>query len=168
VTWLAPYDLIFTAPIVAIGVVAWTITRQVSWLTHPLFLAALGILSITDRIPWPIEIIAISIAAGLLVYAYGSHWIAVCTASPVPRATAAQFRPQWQQQLQVMAAIAGLLTGATLWSGATILKLAVITLPLTALAVPRPDGLRFHPWRVLADSYLSWITYHARPVPGLL
>ena len=166
--WLEPYDLIFASPTVVVGLGVCFITRHVRWFLHPLLLVAILLIFVNHRMPWGLQVVVISGTMGLLVYVFGRHWSTVCTANPTPRATAELFRTQSQQQLFVLAGIASVLTGAVLWTDAAVLKLAVVTLPLAALAVRRPAGLRSARWRVVFDSLTSWIMYHARPLPGLL
>ena len=143
-------------------------TGQVRWLLQPLFLAGVALLCLNPRIPWSLQIVLASIMIGVLVYSFGRHWSVVCTGTPLPRSNAEPLRLDWQRQLFVMAGIAGLLTGSVLWSGALILKFAVLTLPLAAAVARRPNGLRSSRWRVVFDSFVSWFTFDPRPFPGLL
>ena len=166
--WLEPYDLLFAGPVVAIGLGVGIATGQVRWLLQPLFLAGVAFLCLNPDIPWSLQVVLASIMVGVLVYSFGRHWSVVCTGTPLPRSNAEPLRLDWQRQLFVMAGIAALLTGAVLWSGALILKFAVLTLPLAAAAVRRPDGLRSSRWRVVFDSLVSWFTFDPRPLPGLL
>ena len=168
VTWLEPYDLIFALPVVLGGLGFWAITAQVRWLLHPLFLVGVALLCLNHRTPWGVQVIAVSCALGLLVYSFGRHWTILCTGNPTPRSTAESLRFRWQLQLCAIAGLAAALTGAMLWSGALLFKLAVITLPLAAILVPGPAGLRAARWRVVVESLVSWITYRAQALPGLL
>ena len=168
VTWLEPYDLIFAGPAFVAGLAAWSITGQVRWLLHPITLLAAALLCLNHRIPWGLQVLAVSAASGLLVYAFGRHWTTVCTASPTARSTADVLRSQWQLQLLALAGIAVFLTGVLLWTDALLAKVAIVTLPLAAAVVPAPDGLCTPRWKVLVDSLVSWFTYHARPLPGIL
>ena len=93
-----------------------------------------------------------------------------CYARPaqLPRRTAETARTIWRRELAVVAIIAGLTIAALLWSGLSILKFAILLLPLAVMTMPCPEGLRRSRWQVLRDSVISWFTYDTRPLPGLL
>lgn len=80
--WLEPYDLLLAGPIFIAGIAVWAFTGKPQWLLHPLLLTAVVLLCVNHRIPWLVQIVLISVVAGLLVYAFGRHWTAVCTAIP--------------------------------------------------------------------------------------
>ena len=166
--WLEPYDFLLGIPILLAGIAACLVTARMEWLLHPVFLAALIFVGVNQRIPWNLQVVAISATVGFLVYSFGWHWIVLCTASPTPRQTAATARTIWRRELAVVAVIAAVLTAVLLWSGAVILKFALLLLPLAAMTMPSPEGLRRSRWQVLYDSIISWFTYDARPFPGLL
>ena len=168
VAWLEPYDLVLAVPVLAAAVGMWIVSGQERWVLHPLFLAAVAIVYVNHRTPWGLQVVTISVAAAVLAYAFGRHWRFICTASPLCRSTANQLRADWQQQLFILAGIAGLLTAALLWSGFVLLKLAILTLPVAAAIVRLPDGLRSSRWQVLLDSLVLWFTYDPRSLPGLL
>ena len=146
-SWLEPYDLLLAVPTVFWGLGAATFLGHTRWLLHPCFLAAVGLLALNHRMPWPGLVLILSTALGLLAYSFGRHWIAVCTAAPMRRSSSATLRLQWRLELLVLASIAGLATGATLGFGIPLLKWVLLTLPLVADARPPlltvsrpPDG----------------------------
>lgn len=167
-TWLEPYDLVFAIPVVAGGLCFWSITAQAHWLLHPLFLLGVVLLLLNHHVAWGYQVLIASCAVSLLVYSFGRHWTVVCTANPTPRSTADSLRTHWRLQLIAIAGLAGVLTGATLWSDIVIFKLALITLPVAAALAPAPTALRSDRWRVILESLLSWTTYQPLPLPGLL
>jgi hypothetical protein len=167
-SWIEPYDLIFAGVITAVVFAVVLITCQWRWILHPLFLAAAAVLCVNQRIPWTAQCLILSAAIGILAYCYGQHWAHVCTAVPTARAVARVLRPGWQFQLVIMAAIGALVTGAMLLSGWTLLKIALLTLPVVAFFSPPPEALRTSRWRAVLNSLASWITYDAQPFPGLL
>ena len=168
VTWLEPYDLLFAVPVFLAGLTVAVYTGQVRWLLHPLFLIAAVLLFVSHRTPWPLQVLVLAGGSALWVYCLGLHWTTVCTASPTDRSTAYRLRTQWKPQLQLLCALAAVLTGTVLWFDAPVLKCAVAALPLAALAIGSPDGLQTPHWKVILQAAVSWLTYHARPYPGLL
>ena len=166
IRWLEPFDLVFALPTLAIGVAAALWTSQVRWLLHPLTLTAAVLLCANHRTPWMVQVVMLAHVIGLLAYAFGRHWSVVCTSAPVPRTEADALRAQWQFQLSVVSVVAVVLTASVLLTGSTLLKLAVVLLPVAAFTA-RPQNTSVSPWQVLSESLGSWFTYHAQPLPGL-
>ena len=165
---LEPYDLLICGPIVAALASMAIVKRQVSWLLQPAFLVSLVFLCANQRMPWTLQVLVASLAVGLLSYCFGAHCSHVQTASPVPLIRAYELRSGWHRQLLIMATIGGVLTGMTLASGWLLMRMALVTLPIAAMAVPKPPGLRATRARVLWHGLMSWYTYDAPPVPSLL
>lgn len=168
IAWLEPYDWLFAAPICAAGVIVFSATGQLQWLLHPLWLLACTLLVVNHRTPWELQVAVISAVGSLFVYAFGRHWIAVCTATPMSRRSSQSLRAQWHGELLLLASGVGVMIGITLLTGSTLFKLALLMLPLLLVTAPTPEGLASPRWRVVFESLASWVTYRARPLPGLL
>jgi hypothetical protein len=165
---LDPYDLI-AGGVIASGMLLMAIgTGRIRWLMHPACLVSVVLLCASHRTLWPIQVSISASYIGLLIYGFGRHWSYICTASPVSIATATTYREIWQTQLLVLALIGGVLVAVTLATEWVILRIAILTLPLATLALPNPMGLRTSWCRMLCDSFVSWFTYDAPEVPGLL
>jgi hypothetical protein len=161
-SWLEPYDLLFAGLVILAAFIHTLVKGLQGWVCHPLVLLAILLLCLNARIPWIVQCLLLSASMGAFVYFFGSHWAHVCTA------VARSLRLQWQRQLGAIAALGALLIAGLLLSDWLILKIAIVTLPVAALLTPGPKGLGTSRWQVIRDSLLSWITYEARPLPGLL
>ena len=167
VAWLEPFDLLFAWSTIIVCVGGTILIGRIPWSFSGPFLAAVGLLALNHRTSWGREVIVVSIVVGVLIFAFGRHWIAMCVTSPVSRADAESLLAHWQLQLLLFAGIAGLLVASLLWFGALLFYAALLTLPLTVLVIPHPPGLTDSRWHVILDCLNSWFTYEASPVPGL-
>ena len=167
VAWLEPYDLIFAIPTIAVSLLLWATTVRFKWLSHGPFLFAIGLFAVNRNTSWATEVVLVSFLLGILTYAFGRHWLAACTASPVAWTEAQSFRNQCQPQLLVVSTLIGVLVAGFLSTGNGLLFAALVTLPFTIFVVPAPKNLGQSRWRVIANSVGSWFMYEARPVPGL-
>ncbi len=165
--WLEPFDLIFALPTIAISVLLWAFTARFKWLNHGPFLLAIGLLALSRNASWGTEVLLLSIVLGILTYAFGCHWLAVCTTSPITWGVAQSLRNQWQPQMVVVSTFIGVMVAGLFWTGNRLLFAALVTLPLTVLLVPAPDNLKLPRWRVITESLASWLMYDAKPLPGL-
>lgn len=167
VAWLEPFDLLFAWPTIIVCVGGSILIGRIPWSFSGPFMAAVGLLALNHRTSWGREVILVSGVVGVLIYAFGRHWITACFTSPVSRADAESLLEHCQPQLLMWAGVAGLLLAGLLWFGAVLFYAALLTLPLAVLLIPHPPGLSASRWHVIFRSLGSWFTYEASPIPGL-
>jgi hypothetical protein len=165
--WLEPFDLAFAWPVIIGGIVVWSLTAQPAWIANPVFLAAVVLACLNRRTPWQGQVALIAFVTGVWVYLFGRHWTIVSTTSPVPRTSADEFQYHSNLQLIVTACLAAGLVALMLMSESSLPRLAVVTLPIAAAAIPVPKDARRGRWSVVRQSVVSWLTHHPRPLPGL-
>ncbi len=165
--WLEPFDLVLAWPVTLGGIVAWLITSRLKWIGNPIFLAAVVLVCLNRRTPWHFEVAIIAFIAGVWVYSFGCHWTIISTASPVPRDAAEDFRHRAKRQLIMLACLAAGLIVVKLLNESTLPRLAAITLPIAAVAIPLPTGARRGRCKLICQSVASWLTHDPAPLPGL-
>jgi hypothetical protein len=142
--------------------------EQMRWIVNPVFLTALVLAFVNHRTPWLAQVIITAATLGFFVYAYGRHGSVVVTAAPVTRDVAEAFRAQSNDALIGIAGMVSLLVAATLWTGWPLLILAIGAMPIMPLLIPKPEGLKSSVWSVIRTSIVSWFTFDAQPLPGLV
>ena len=168
ITWLEPFDLIFAWPTLIGGVTLACYFQQWRWLVNPIWLSALVLAFVNHRTPWSIQVIMTAATLGFLVYAYGRHWSVVVTTAPVSRDVADKYRAQCSEILIGIAGTISILVAGLLWTRWPLLMLAMGVLPLIPLLIPKPKELKSSVWSVIRTSILSWFTFEAQPLPGLV
>ncbi len=167
-SWLEPYDLLFAIPTLLVGVAVSIARQRLQPLLHPFCLTAVALLSLSHRLPWSGRVAIVAVVLLLFIYAFGRHFTALLTASPVRREIASLSRGRFQTQLLSSACLASVLLSAALLTNWVVLKLALLTLPCVLVAPIGAPGTRISRWRLLEDALLSWFTYDAPARPGLL
>lgn len=167
ITWLEPFDLIFAWPTVIGGLAMAFYSRQLRWLVNPVFLTALVLAFVNHRTPWLAQVLIAAMTLGLLVFAYGRHWSVIVTTAPVTHDVAEACRATWNETLIGIAGTISILVGGMLWTGWPLLMVVLGALPVVALLIPKPEGLKASVWSVIRTSFLSWFTFDAQPLPGL-
>lgn len=168
ITWLEPFDLIFAWPTLIGGFALACYFQRWRWLVNPVCLTALVLAFVNHRTPWLAQVIMTAATLGLLVYAYGRHWSVIITTAPVPRDVADRCRAQCNEILIGIAGTIAILFAGLLWTGWPFLMLAVAVLPIIPLLIPKPAQLKSSIWLVIRTSFLSWFTFEAQPLPGLV
>ncbi len=167
-SWLEPYDLLYSLPVMIYYLAIWWHTPEVRRLLHPAFLTALILVFVNHRTPWVVQILIVVFGLGVFIYAFGRHWSVVCTASPMPRDVARRIQRHCQENLFLLSSLTAMGIAALLWFAAPVGKILFLALPLAALFIPLPSGLNCSRWQVLQQSIGSWFFYRAASLPGLV
>lgn len=165
-TWLEPFDLIVSAASLVVGIAFAIVYRDLRRLLHPVVLVGLGLLCLNRRMPWEGHVAIAALTMGGLTFAYGCHWVSISTASPMSRTVAEELRTQSRGYLLLVAIVVAVLIATLLLWNSVLLRLALVALVVTVV-VPQPGTAYLVRWRILRDSWLSWLTYEAQPLPGL-
>lgn len=167
-TFLEPFDLLAGVAAISIGVAVTVISGDHRSLLHPLFFGGIGLLCLNQRMPWWGQVLLAALSVGVLTFSFGWHWSVVSTASPLPRLIAYERRRWCFQYLLVAAVIAAVIIAAVLTWKSVMPRLVIFTLILTAVLTPQNGSGLFGRLCMLGRSWLSWLTYEAQPLPGLL
>ncbi len=167
-SWLEPYDLIYSLPVIVYFLACWISTQEARHLLHPAFLMAVLLVFVHHRTPWVVQIAIVAVSLGLFVYAFGRHWSVVSTASPLPRTIAEQIQSTCQENLWLLASLTTIGIALLLWTAAPVGKLLLLALPLAAAVIPLPQELSQSRWQILRESLSSWFQYQPALLPGLV
>ena len=165
---LEPFDLIAGVASLAVGLGFAITCRDLRWLLNPVVLFGLGLLCLNQRMPWAGHIVFAALAMGGFTFAFGWHWVVISTASPLSRTAAEDLRARCYGYLCLAATVVAVLTAALVTWDSTLLRLAIVSLVAATAVVPHPGRFFFARWQTLRNSWLSWLTYEAQPLPGLL
>jgi hypothetical protein len=166
--WLDPFDWLLAGLPLTLFVSIWLTTGEVRWLLHPALLAAVGLLAVTDHVPWVALIAMVAGVVGVWTYAFGQHATLILTAGPIPRNAARELQAELQGHLLVLSAAAAALVLITLGTGWLVLQWTCLALPAIVLLNFAPAGLRSSPVQIVCEAVDHWCTYSPPPLPGLL
>lgn len=165
---LDPYDLMIAVPVILAGLFVAVLQKNLTFALHPAVLLAVGVLCANHRTPWALQTLLISVGAGLLVFQYGQHGVAMITTRPMRRAETAAARAAASESLLLLGGLSSFVIAAALLFSWKILILATWSLPVCMLCAPAPPGLRTQRWKLWLFALKSWVSYSPNDLPGLV
>jgi hypothetical protein len=167
-SFLDPYDLLLSIPVIMTGLSVSLLERDLKHIFHPCVLVAIGVACLNHRIPSGIHVLVVAVGAGLLVYQFGTHSVAMITTRPMPFAATAMATAVASRSLRGISGLTAIVTAAALAFGGAVPNLLAWTFPLFILSIAVTDGLKRHHGGLLVQNLISWVAYEPDDRPGLL
>lgn len=109
-----------------------------------------------------------SIALGAFAYAFATHWVYLCTTSPLDRETSERVRADSHRQLAVVCCLPVVIVVIAIAAGNVTLSLLGIPAVAVILGIPLAfDKKRIFRMGAFVDAARLWFTYQSIPLPGI-